>query len=70
MAILRYILFLLSATILTSCYEEFNPAIDTQPVLCMNALITAGEPIEVEITHTWMFNDKQPRTITELMTPQ
>ncbi|MCX4264003.1 MAG: DUF4249 domain-containing protein [Muribaculaceae bacterium] len=58
MAILRYILFLLSATILTSCYEEFNPAIDTKPVLCMNALITAGEPIEVEITHTWMFNDK------------
>ena len=64
MAILRYILFLLSATILTSCYEEFNPAIDTKPVLCMNALITAGEPIEVEITHTWMFNDKAAENLS------
>ena len=59
MAILKYIFPILLATLLTGCYEDFNPEIDTKPVLCINSLITAGEPIEVEVTHTWMFNDKE-----------
>ncbi len=59
MAILKYIFPLLLATLLSGCYEDFNPNIDTKPVLCINSLITAGEPIEVEVTHTWMFNDKE-----------
>lgn len=42
---------------LTGCYQEFNPTIDTKPVLCINSLITAGEPVRVEVTRTWMFND-------------
>ncbi len=42
---------------LTGCYEEFTPDIDTRPVLCLNSLITAGEPIEVEVTHTWLYTD-------------
>ncbi|MDE6343484.1 MAG: DUF4249 domain-containing protein, partial [Muribaculaceae bacterium] len=44
---------------LTGCYEDFNPEIDTKPVLCLNSLITAGKPIEVDVTHTWMFNDEK-----------
>ena len=59
MAILRYILPILSVFLLTGCYEDFNPEIDTKPVLCLNSLITAGEPIEVKVTHTWMFNDEK-----------
>ncbi|MDE6557206.1 MAG: DUF4249 domain-containing protein [Duncaniella sp.] len=59
MAILRYIIILFAATLLTACYEDFDPKIDTRPVLCLNSLIVAGEPIEVEVTHTWMFNDKE-----------
>lgn len=58
MAILKYILPLLMATGLTGCYENFDPQVDTKPVLCLNSLITAGEPIEVKVSHTWMFNDK------------
>lgn len=58
MAILRYIIPLLSVFLLTGCYEDFNPRIDTRPVLCMNSLITAGKPIDVEVTHTWMFSDE------------
>lgn len=57
MAILRYIIPLLSAVLLTGCYEDFIPEIDTKPALCLNSLITAGEPIKVDVTHTWMFND-------------
>ncbi|MDE6085494.1 MAG: DUF4249 domain-containing protein [Muribaculaceae bacterium] len=59
MAILKHISPLLSFLLLTGCYEEFNPEIDTKPVLCLNALITAGEPIEVEVTHTWLFTDEK-----------
>lgn len=50
---------ILSVFLLTGCYEDFNPEIDTKPVLCLNSLITVGEPIEVDVTHTWMFNDEK-----------
>lgn len=59
MAILRYILPILTAVLFTGCYEDFNPEIDTKPVLCLNSLITAGEPIEIQVSHTWMFNDEK-----------
>ena len=59
MAILRYMIPILSVFLLTGCYEDFNPEIDTKPVLCLNSLIKAGEPIEVDVTHTWMFNDEK-----------
>lgn len=58
MAILRYISPILLAAMLSGCYENFNPEIDTKPVLCLNSLIKAGDPIEVEVTHTWVFNDE------------
>ncbi|WP_297068156.1 DUF4249 domain-containing protein [uncultured Duncaniella sp.] len=61
MAILKYIIPIVSVFLLTGCYEDFNPEIDTKPVLCLNSLITAGEPIEVEVTHTWMFNDEKSK---------
>lgn len=59
MAVLKYITPLLSLFLLTGCYDDFNPEIDSKPVLCLNSLITAGEPIRVEVTHTWRFNDQQ-----------
>ena len=59
MAILRYIIPILSVFLLTGCYEDFSPEIDTKPVLCLNSLITAGAPIEADVTHTWMFNDEK-----------
>ncbi|MBD5365608.1 MAG: DUF4249 domain-containing protein [Bacteroides sp.] len=58
MAILKHIIIILTAFLLTGCYEDFTPAIDTKPVLCLNSLITAGEPIEVRVSHTWMYNDE------------
>lgn len=57
MAILKYILLLFAATLLTGCYENFNPEVDTRPVLCLNSIITAGEPIEVKVSRTWLYND-------------
>ncbi len=59
MAILKYLISLLTAILLTGCYEDFNPEIDTKPVLCLNSLITSGEPIEVKVSRTRMFNDRK-----------
>lgn len=58
MAILKKIcIFILPLLLLTGCYEDFTPTIDTKPVLCINSLITAGEPIELSLTHTWLYTD-------------
>lgn len=58
MAILRNILMVaLAATALTGCYEDFNPDVSAVPVLTLNSLVTAGRPIEVEVTHTWTYGE-------------
>ncbi len=57
MAILRKIIILSLPLVLAGCREEFIPLIDTKPVLCLNSLITPGEPIEVSVTHTWVYTD-------------
>lgn len=44
--------------LLTGCYEDFDPKIDTKPVLCLNSLITAGEPINVKVSRTWVYTDQ------------
>lgn len=44
---------------MAGCYTYFDPDIDSQPVLCLNSLITAGEPIEVQVTHTWFYTDAE-----------
>lgn len=57
MAILKQSLGILAAALLAGCTEDFTPDIESRPVLCLNSLITAGEPIEVEVSHTWLFTD-------------
>lgn len=57
MAVLRLTIFIIAALILTGCREDFNPKINVEPVLCVNSLIVAGEPIEVQVTHTWLYTD-------------
>lgn len=42
---------------LTGCYEDFTPNIAVQPVLCLNSMITAGEPVIVKVSHTWAYTD-------------
>lgn len=51
---------------MAGCTETFEPKIDTEPVLCINSLITAGQPIEVQVTHTWMFNDAKGDSIHDV----
>ncbi|MCH5234891.1 MAG: DUF4249 domain-containing protein [Muribaculaceae bacterium] len=57
MGILRIFTYCLLALLLSGCYETFSPDIDEKPVLCINALIKAGEPVDVNISHTWIYSD-------------
>lgn len=51
------LLALSSGMSLTGCYETFTPDLQPENVLCINSLITAGEPIVVTVTHTWLYTD-------------
>lgn len=57
MGILKYILPLSLSLFLSGCYDEFTPDIDVKPVLCLNSLVTAGEPISVSLSHSWLHTD-------------
>lgn len=61
MAILRntYLLLLLAmfSLGLTSCYQDFDPKIESTPVLCMNAEITPGDSINLFLTRTWRWDE-------------
>lgn len=59
MALLKKIHLLLLPLLLTSCYEDFDPRLDTKPVLCLNSLITAGNPINVKVSRSWVYTDEQ-----------
>lgn len=62
MAVLKYILRIIlpavfATTALSSCYSDFDPGIDSTSVLCMNAAVTAGKPLQVELTRTWRWDE-------------
>ncbi len=43
--------------VMTSCYTDFVPDIDVSPVLCVNSMITAGEPITVSVSRSRLYTD-------------
>lgn len=57
MAILKKIYPFLLVPLLTSCEEVFTPDMPHTPVLCVNSLITAGEPIEAKISKSRLYID-------------
>ncbi|MDE6512063.1 MAG: DUF4249 domain-containing protein [Muribaculaceae bacterium] len=57
MAVLKKLYPILLPLFLTGCYEDFDPRIDTTPVLCLNSLITAGSPIDVKVTRSWTYTE-------------
>lgn len=58
MEILRPIHGFIIAVALTGCSEEFDPGIEVTPVLCVNSLITAGQPVDITVSHTWLYSDR------------
>ena len=58
MDILRKTIIASLPFLLAGCYEDFDPNIDVTPVLCINSLITAGQPIEVSVSRSWVYTDE------------
>lgn len=54
----KYILPLILSLVLTSCFSDFEPDIESKPVLCMISNISDGDSIKVSLTHTWRWSDK------------
>lgn len=52
----RYIVSLAALIALSGCMKDFEPEADTASVLCLNAMITAGEPFDLSVTHTWRYS--------------
>ncbi len=46
--------------LLTSCFSDFDPKIDSKPVLCMNAQLNTTDPLTVRLTRTWNWNEGDP----------
>lgn len=62
MAILKKIYPLLFIPLLTSCEDVFTPDMPHTPVLCVNSLITAGEPIEAKISKSRLYTDSSDKS--------
>jgi hypothetical protein len=57
MAILKKIYPLVALPLLTGCEEVFTPDMPHTPVLCINSMITAGEPIDTKISKSRLYTD-------------
>lgn len=43
--------------LLTGCEQEFEPDIYVPEALCINSVITSGEPVSANISHTWRYDE-------------
>ncbi len=57
MAILKKIYPIFFISLLASCEDVFTPDVANTPVLCVNSLITAGEPIEAVVSKSRLYTD-------------
>lgn len=53
----KYILPLILSFAFTSCFSDFEPDIESKPVLCMISNIADGDSIRVSLTHTWRWSE-------------
>ena len=58
MAILNKLISAAVMTIvLTGCYSDFEPDIDSTPVVCINANAKVGEVLKIFATRTWRWTE-------------
>ncbi|MDE7438231.1 MAG: DUF4249 domain-containing protein [Muribaculaceae bacterium] len=54
---IRYIIFLFLAVMLTGCFSDFEPDIESKPVVCINANAKVGETLDIFVTRTWRWSE-------------
>lgn len=58
--ILSLLLTAASSVMLTGCYTDFEPKLESTPVVCINSKIIAGDTIKAEVTRTWRYSEGNP----------
>ena len=58
--ILSLMLLVSASATLTSCYTDFEPDLESTPVVCLNSRIIAGSKIKAEVTRTWRYSEGNP----------
>ncbi len=56
---INIICFVAVAFGLQSCYTDFDPKLQTDPVLCMNSVLESECPIKVSLSHTYTWGGKE-----------
>ncbi len=56
----------ITAALLTGCYSDIDLDVKSNPVLCLNSLITPGDSIHLQVTRTWEWTENYYYTDTEL----
>ncbi len=59
MEILKKAYILIPAVLAAGCQEELVLDINPDSVLCINSLVEVGEPIDVSVTHSWLYSDME-----------
>ncbi|MDE6071950.1 MAG: DUF4249 domain-containing protein [Muribaculaceae bacterium] len=58
MAILKYIIPLIFISVgMTGCYSDFEPDLESTPVVCINADVKVGEELIIFVTRTWRWSE-------------
>lgn len=58
--IITLLLSVISMISLASCMSEFEPDIESTPVVCINADAVVGDTLIVEVTRTWRWSEGHP----------
>lgn len=53
---IKYIIFLFLTVMLTGCFTDFEPDLESKPVVCINANAKVGEELIIHVTHTWRWS--------------
>lgn len=62
MAILKKIFPILILPFFTACEEIFTPDMPHKPALCVNSLITSGEPIDIVVSKSRLYTDSPEKS--------
>lgn len=55
--------------IFTSCYTDFEPDIESSPVVCLNSVAHAGDTLRVNVTRTWRWSEGLPDETIDIYIP-
>lgn len=62
MEILKKAYILIITALLAGCQDELVLDINPDPVLCINSLVKVGEPVDVSVTHSWLYSDEDAQS--------